>query len=203
MDQVGSWILAIVESSGLFAPMMFIGFHLLRPLFFLPVAFICVSGGILFGLVSGAIYSVIGITLSSILFYRIVKIMPRTVHRLARLRQKLFGEHAQITRGQIILLRLMPFIHFHLLSLCIIEMSKGFKEYFRLSFASNVPLAVVYTSFGQWISTMSPMLMAMIISAFLPFLYFLRKKEIVLKWEDFFQRKTAPPNPMPLKNRLP
>ncbi len=78
MEQLGAYILTFVENGGLFAPILFIGFHLLRPLLFIPVIFICVSGGILFGTLAGTIYSLIGITLSSLLFYYIVPVAPNT-----------------------------------------------------------------------------------------------------------------------------
>src|SRR5690625_5676926 len=59
MEQVGNYLMTYIELGGLFAPVLFISFHLLRPLFFLPVVFICISGGVLFGTVAGAIYSLI------------------------------------------------------------------------------------------------------------------------------------------------
>lgn len=187
MQQLGSTVMLILETSGIFAPLLFIGFHLLRPLFFLPVAFICVSGGIIFGAVTGSVYSIIGVTLSSIMFYKMSQWMPRTIKKLIHLKQKLFGKHAGFSTSQIALLRLVPFIHFHLLSLMIIEMTTGFREYMKTSFYSNIPLAVVYTTVGQWLSTLSPVIMGPLILALLPIIYLLRKKEIVISWNDFFQ----------------
>jgi uncharacterized membrane protein YdjX (TVP38/TMEM64 family) len=188
MEEISAWVLNIVETSGMFAPVLFITFHLLRPILFMPVAFICVSGGILFGMVSGTIYSIIGITLSSLVFYRMITFMPKTFNRLVKMKAKLLGEHRQMSKGQIVLLRLMPFIHFHLLSLCIIEMTKNYKEYFKLSILSNIPLAFLYTSFGEWISKLSPTIMVAVVALFLPLLYLLRQKEIVIKWEVFFNK---------------
>lgn len=187
MQQLGATIMMVLETSGIFAPLLFIGFHLLRPLLFLPVAFICVSGGILFGAVTGSVYSIIGVTLSSLIFYKLSQWMPQTLKKLIKLKQRLFGKHSGFSTGQIALLRLVPFIHFHLLSLMIIEMTTGFRDYMRTSFYSNIPLAVIYTSVGQWLSTLSPVLMGPLILALLPVIYLLRRKEIVIKWDDFFQ----------------
>ncbi|WP_335338781.1 hypothetical protein [Lentibacillus amyloliquefaciens] len=91
MEQFGTYIMVFIETGGLLAPILFISFHLLRPLFFLPVAFICISGGILFGTVAGTLYSLIGITLSSIIFYAIIRWMPRTFKKLVNLKRKLMG----------------------------------------------------------------------------------------------------------------
>nr|WP_308436503.1 VTT domain-containing protein [Virgibacillus salexigens] len=110
MEVFGNYLMAVIETGGLFAPLLFISFHLLRPLFFLPVVFICISGGILFGAVAGTVYSLIGITLSSIIFYMIVNKMPKSVKRFTKLKSRLIGKESVLTTSQIALLRLVPFI---------------------------------------------------------------------------------------------
>lgn len=189
MELVGGYVMMFIEKGGLFAPLLFISFHLLRPLLFLPVIFICISGGILFGAVAGTLYSLVGITLSSIIFYGLIRWMPNTSHKLVNIKQKLVGGQAQITTPQITLLRLIPFIHFHLLSFCLIEVSNGFKEYTKSSLLSTIPFALIYTSIGQWLSDLSPLLLFVLFIALLPFIYLLRKKEMYIKWHDFFQKK--------------
>ncbi|WP_188453450.1 TVP38/TMEM64 family protein [Virgibacillus oceani] len=186
MELFGNYLMTIIETGGLFAPILFISFHLLRPLFFLPVVFICISGGILFGAVAGTVYSIIGITLSSIIFYGIIRFMPKTFNKLVNMKQKIIGKHSQFTTSQIAVLRLVPFIHFHLLSLCLIQISEGFKDYTKSSFLSNIPLAFVYTSIGKWISNLSPLYIFVFLIALLPLIYLLRRKEIIIKWQDFF-----------------
>ncbi|CDQ39366.1 MULTISPECIES: TVP38/TMEM64 family protein [Virgibacillus] len=190
MEVFGNYLMAVIETGGLFAPLLFISFHLLRPLFFLPVVFICISGGILFGAVAGTVYSLIGITLSSIIFYMIVNKMPKSVKRFTKLKSRLIGKESVLTTSQIALLRLVPFIHFHLLSLCLLEISAGFKEYTKSSILSNIPLAFVYTSIGQWISNLTPLYIFVFLILLLPCLYLLRRKEIYIKWQEFFHVST-------------
>jgi len=190
MEQVGNYLMTYIELGGLFAPVLFISFHLLRPLFFLPVVFICISGGVLFGTVAGTIYSLIGITLSSIAFYGIIHWMPKTLEKLLHLKQKLIGQQSSFTTPQIAVLRLVPFIHFHLLSVCLMEISAGFKDYTKSSLLSNIPLAFVYTSIGKWISNLSPLHVVVFLALLLPLIYLLRRKEINIKWQDFFQVST-------------
>ncbi|RKQ29926.1 TVP38/TMEM64 family protein [Oceanobacillus halophilus] len=190
MEYVGNYIMAFIEMGGLLSPLLFICFHLIRPLFFLPVIFICISGGILYGPVAGTIYSIIGITLSSVIFYSLVNRMPKKLERLVQLKQKLLGKHAELNTLQISVLRLVPFIHFHLLSLCLIEISAGFKDYTKTSFISNVPLALIYTSIGGWISNLSPIHIFIFLIGLLPLIYLLRSKEIIIKWREFFQLST-------------
>ena len=115
MELLGSYIFTFVENGGLLAPILFISFHLLRPLFFLPVVFICISGGMLFGALAGMIFSIIGITLSSLLFYIVLQRTPKTFHKLTNVRKRLFGKKMELTASQISMLRLVPFIHFYFL----------------------------------------------------------------------------------------
>ncbi|WP_085991729.1 TVP38/TMEM64 family protein [Oceanobacillus senegalensis] len=190
MEYVGNYIMAFIEMGGLLSPLFFICFHLIRPLFFIPVIFICVSGGILYGPIAGTIYSIVGITLSSVLFYGIIHRMPKKLERLVNLKQKILGKHAEVNTSQVALLRLIPFIHFHLLSLCLIEISAGLKDYTRSSLLSTIPLSIVYTSIGGWLSNLSPFHIVIFLIGLLPFIYLLRSKEIIIKWQDFFQVST-------------
>lgn len=186
MELFGNYIMAFIEMGGYLAPLLFISIHLLRPLFFLPVVFICISGGILFGAVAGTVYSVIGITLSSIVFYGLISRTPKSFKKLVHVKQKIIGKDSEFTTSQIALLRLVPFIHFHLLSICLIEISASFKEYTKSSLFSNVPLAFVYTTIGGWISNLTPFHIFVFLIVLLPFIYLLRRKEISIKWQDFF-----------------
>lgn len=186
MELFGNYVLAFVEMGGLFAPLFFILFHLLRPLFFLPVVFICISGGVLFGPMAGTVYSIIGITLSSMFFYLMIDRMPKSLDRLIRVKQKLLGKHGELNTSQVTLLRLIPFIHFHLLSLCLIEVSSSFKGYMKSSLLSNIPLAAIYTFIGGWLSSLTPLHLFVFLVTLLPLLYILRSKEIIIKWQDFF-----------------
>ncbi|MGP4071330.1 TVP38/TMEM64 family protein [Piscibacillus sp. B03] len=186
MNNALVWAQDTMTSTTYVAPMLFILFHIIRPFLFIPVAFICITGGLLFGLTYGAVYSLIGVTLSSLIFYFFIKSMPKLFNRFHRLREKMFGKHRELTIPQVLLLRVTPFIHFHLVSILLIEMTRNFKEYAKLSILSNVPLAVMYTSFGQWFQTLHFHHVLILMGIILLTFYLLRKKEIVLKWEDFF-----------------
>ncbi|WP_409302087.1 TVP38/TMEM64 family protein [Peribacillus sp. SCS-155] len=179
-------ITAVVSSGSVFAPFFFILFHIFRQFLFVPVAVVCISGGILFGSLLGSIYSVIGLTLSSIVFYMAINKLPKTLKRLMKLKSKLFGNRTLNVR-QITVLRLLPFVHFHLLSLCLMEKSSGIKHYVNQSFLSNLPLAFGYTVFGSYISAFSPTMVAVILATVMILLYVLREKNTIIKWQEFFQ----------------
>ncbi|QGS68995.1 TVP38/TMEM64 family protein [Oceanobacillus sp. 143] len=185
MELFGNYIMAVIETGGYFAPFLFIMIHLLRPLLFLPVVFICISGGILFGPVSGSIYSFIGMTLSCLIFYRLAQWNPKSFEKLIILKQRLLGKYTQLTVSQVTLLRLIPFIHFHLLSLCLIEISENSKAYTKSSILSNIPLAVIYTCIGGWLSNLTPLSIFIFLTVLLLLIYILRRKELIIKWHEF------------------
>ncbi|MFD1018985.1 TVP38/TMEM64 family protein [Thalassobacillus hwangdonensis] len=187
MEQLAVSFMGWMELSGWFAPILFIGLHLLRPLLFLPVVFICISGGVLFGAFAGTVYSVIGITLSSTIFYRVIKMVPGVLKRLYRLKERVIKQKSSLTVKQVAVLRLVPFIHFHLLSLCLIEICVDFKDYVKASFISNLPLAFVYTTVGQWLSKISLPLMVVFLLLLGLLTFMLRKKQYTLTWNEFFQ----------------
>ena len=152
----------------------------------LPVVCLGVSGGIVFGPIAGSVYSIIGITISSVLFYWLIRLKPKQFERLVNLKQKILGRYATLSKGQIATLRLVPFIHFHLLSLCLIEITSGLKDYTKSSLFSSIPLAIIYTSLGGFISNLSPYHIFLFLVALLPLLYLLRTKEMIIKWQEFF-----------------
>lgn len=187
MEFVKNDLLGLIEAGGFFAPILFISIHLIRPLVFVPVMILCISGGLLFGVFAGTIYSVVGMTLSSIAFYSIIQTIPSTLQRFTHLKEKLFGKHFVITTPQVSLLRLIPFIHFQLLSFCLVESSSNFKDYSKSSFFTSIPVSIVYTSIGKSISQLSTIkIMGLFVSLMIA-VYIFRQEKVTIKWHQFFQ----------------
>ncbi|MBN3556380.1 TVP38/TMEM64 family protein [Fictibacillus nanhaiensis] len=184
-----SVFIEVLKFSGIFAPLLFILLQAFRQFFFLPVGLICLTGGILFGAVAGAFYSVIGITLSSVLFYWGMKSMPKLMKKVKKLQKKWIGKRMPFSVGQIAILKMIPFMHFHLLSLCLIEISSNFKEYTKASIISNVPIAILYSSFGSVLFSLSLVTSAAILVGLSVLFYLLRRKEWVMKWSEFFEEE--------------
>lgn len=177
----------MVEMGGMLAPIAFILFHLLRQVLFIPVAIVCIAGGVLFGTVYGTIYSIIGLVLSSLVFYYIIHKMPVTHEKLSKLKKRWFGEYRNVTVSQVAVLRLIPFIHFQLLNFCLIERKRGFKDYVKNTFITNIPLALFYTIFGEFISRFTPTMIVIILFSLSILVYVLREKVTVIKWREFFK----------------
>jgi uncharacterized membrane protein YdjX (TVP38/TMEM64 family) len=190
MNEDLSLLLIMVEAGGIMAPLAFVVFHLLRSFLFIPVSVVVVAGGVLFGTLWGTIYSVIGLMGVSIFFYVFIDKMPKTQERIIKIKNRWFGEYRNLTVGQIAILRLIPFVHYHLLSFCLKQRKPKFKEYMRASLVTNIPIALFFTIFGEYISTFTPSVIGMILIGLTCLVYLLREKQNVIKWRDFFKRKT-------------
>ena len=186
MDYDYTMLLAFIEAGGFWSPLIFVVFHVLRQYIFIPVAVVCMAGGVMFGAVFGTLLSLIGLWLSSVIFYFMIIKMPKLQTKLEKLDERTLKFGGKINVKQASILRLIPFIHFHLLNFYLIGNSKSFADYAKAVFWSNIPLAFFYTVFGHSIAKFSPTMMLIIFSALIVLLFFLREKKVIIKWSQFF-----------------
>jgi uncharacterized membrane protein YdjX (TVP38/TMEM64 family) len=187
MNEDLALLFVLVEAGGVLAPLAFIIFHLVRSFLFIPVSVVVIAGGILFGTLWGTFLTIIGLMGVSIFFYVFIDKMPKTHERLVKVKKRWFGEYRNLTTGQIALLRLIPFVHYHLLNFCLLQRKPGFKEYVKASFVTNVPIAFVYTIFGEYISRFTPSIILIFLLTLTVMVYLLREKQNIIKWRVFFR----------------
>ncbi|MCT8137429.1 TVP38/TMEM64 family protein [Anaerobacillus sp. CMMVII] len=190
IDHLSEAIPVYIEQSGILAPILFILFHLIRPLLFLPVIFVCMVGGYLFGVFYGSIFSVVGLTLMCIIFYFIAKKFPNFLSKFAKMNKKMLKK-GPLTMNQIMVLRIVPFAHFHLLSLYVMEQTSTFKEYAKYSFLGVILPSIIFTSFGQMIIDL-PLFYSIVLLLFLSVVFFgVRRKTVEkqsnIQWKNFFK----------------
>ncbi len=187
-------MLTFVQGTGTLAPVIFIFFHVIRQFIFIPVIMVCMAGGILFGSVLGTLFSMTGLLILSALFYFCIRKMPSTHEKLLKIKNKWFGRYAKMTVGQIAILRLIPFFHYHLLNLCLLERRPDFKGFMKGAFATNLPLAFFYTVFGEFITHFTPTISVIILLALLLLVYILREKMSTVAWNEFFSQENKTKN---------
>lgn len=180
----------VIEQSGWLAPLLFIMLHIFRQLFFIPVLLVCLLGGYLFGIVYGTIYSIFGLTAISFVFYFLAGFFPGLLSKLTRLKEKWFKNYHKLSFMQILVLRLVPFVHFHLVSLYLMEMSSNFKEYAKYSFYASIPPAFIFTAFGHLIHELPLISSVVLIILLLILFHFIGRKETTIKWQEFFTAKS-------------
>ncbi|MET3697320.1 TVP38/TMEM64 family protein [Bacillus oleivorans] len=188
MENAMSLLFTIIETGGMLAPIAFVLFHVLRQFFFIPVPVVCMAGGILFGTTFGTLFSIVGLMISCLLFYMVIEKLPKTYEKLMNIKKKWFGPHSRLTMGQITILRLIPFVHYQLLNVMMIERARSFGKYVIGAFWTNLPLAFFYTVFGEFISGFTPTIVIIILAALSVLFYILREKVVVLKWKEFFPK---------------
>ena len=149
------------------------------------------AGGILFGSFLGTIYSLTGLLFLSAFFYFCIGKLPQTHEKLMGIKYKWFGRFTKMTVGQIAVLRLIPFFHYHLLNICLLERRPDFRGFMKGSFITNLPLAIFYTVFGEFITRFSPGVALVIILSLGALFYVLRERIATVKWEDFFAHSSA------------
>lgn len=182
--------LFVIEQSGWLAPVFFILLHVIRQIFFIPVLFICLLGGYLFGTLAGSLYSIIGLTAVSFVFYWLVYLFPGVRKKVAALKRRMLKDDYRLTLPQMMVMRLMPFVHFHLVSLYLMETTNNVKKYTQQSLIVSIPPAVVYTSFGDMLHEL-PLVGTMVFAIFLAllFLFFRQKRTTSVSWAGFFAEK--------------
>jgi uncharacterized membrane protein YdjX (TVP38/TMEM64 family) len=181
-----SSVLTAIQTTGFFAPLVFILFHIIRQFLLIPVVVVCVTGGVLFGAELGSMYSVIGLTGASLTFYLFSRVFPTIIQRFVKMKAKWLGTYTNLSIGQIIILRMIPFINFSLISLCVLEKAKTFGRYAKLSFLTHIPSALSFTFLGASIQTLSPFFILAILFVLFFLVYFLREKQVLIKWNEFF-----------------
>ncbi len=154
MSELEQAIEQLIKQAGWLGPFLFILLHLLRPFFLLPVAALCMAGGYLFGFLEGSFYSIVGLSLMSAAFYKLVDLFPFVRQRMMNAKRKIAGER-KMTVSQVMILRIMPLVHFHLISLYLMDMTKSYREYMQYSILGVMMPSMVYTAFGQVIEEMA------------------------------------------------
>jgi uncharacterized membrane protein YdjX (TVP38/TMEM64 family) len=112
----------------------------------------------------------------SLFFYAFIDRMPKTQERLVKIKNRWFGEFRNLTVGQITVLRLIPFVHYHLLNFCLMQRKQSFKEYMKASLLTNLPIAFFYTIFGEYISRFTPSLILCFLITLNILVYLLRER---------------------------
>ncbi|GAA4074366.1 TVP38/TMEM64 family protein [Amphibacillus indicireducens] len=187
MEQIEQYIDFLRNTHILIAPVLFIVLHGVRSIFFIPVIAICIAGGMIFGVIPGIILSIIGLLLSSVIFYGLAKKMPFITKRLIKMKAKIKTNDKQLTTGQITILRLIPFIHYHLLSFLIYESTEDFRSYVGASFYTVIPMAVVYTAIGQTVVNFSPIASVAMFASLIILLFLSRKKSDRVSVREFLR----------------
>lgn len=168
------------------APFIFIVLHIIRQIFFIPVHLIILLGGLLFGSIFGSVYSLIGLTLNCVIFYGCYRLFPISFKKVITLKTKWFGYDRNFTTSQIAILRLLPFVHYHIFNIFLVEKNPQFIPFFKKAFITNIPLVICYTIFGELIHDLAWIYIVLLVVIILVASFLLREKKVIIPWKEFF-----------------
>lgn len=187
MEDIEYYVGFLTNTHLMIAPILFILLHGLRSILLIPVIVICIAGGLIFGVIPGIILSIIGLLFSSSLFFYFAEKIPFITKRLSKMKDKIINRDTPITTSQIMILRMFPFINYHLLSFLIYESSEDFRTYMISSFYTIIPMAVVYTSIGQTVTSFPPIVSLGLLVGLVGLLFVVRKKTDNITVEEFLR----------------
>ncbi|WP_294532749.1 TVP38/TMEM64 family protein [uncultured Rhodoblastus sp.] len=144
-------LLAFVEVHGLGAALLFITAYTLVVAFSIPgAAIMTLAGGLLFGAVVGALFSVIGATFgSSILFLAARTALGDLLRRKAGPLVTQMAEGFQRNAfNYLLFLRLVPAFPFWAVNLAAALLGMGFTQFLLATFLGIIPASAVFSSFG-------------------------------------------------------
>lgn len=148
-------IKAYIISFGIFAPVIYIIMFALVPLTLFPDSILAISGGLVFGLIKGYIFTAIGALIGASISFMLARILGRdfvvkfSKNKLQNV-EKIIGNNGFLI---IVLLRLIPLFPFDIISYGAGVSNVKYKEYILATFIGTIPGILVFTNIGaQWVN---------------------------------------------------
>ncbi|MCB9772192.1 MAG: TVP38/TMEM64 family protein [Candidatus Omnitrophica bacterium] len=139
-----------IEGFGIWGPVIYIVFYILRPLIFFPAALLSASAGVIWG-VKGLIYLLIAANLSAVGEFLISRYLARgAVEKLIKGKMGNIDEAIE-RRGfvTVLLIRLIPNLPWDIQNLGLGLTKVKFRDYFWATFIGIVPGSFVLVYFGS------------------------------------------------------
>ena len=146
----------VLQQTGGWAPVLYIGLFVLLPAFFFPVAVLALAGGLLFGLWWGSVYTFIGAVLNCAMMFLLARYVGRSqVQRLEE--QKLspqWQRRLQMADGKegfllLIILRLIPAVPYNLINYTFGLTGISFSSYLLASAIGIIPGTFAFINIGD------------------------------------------------------
>ena len=146
----------VLQQTGSWAPVLYIGLFVLLPAFFFPVAVLALAGGLLFGLWWGSVYTFIGAVLNCAMMFLLARYVGRSqVQRLVE--QKLspqWQRRLQMADGKegfllLIILRLIPAVPYNLINYTFGLTGISFSSYLLASAIGISPGTFAFINIGD------------------------------------------------------
>lgn len=152
LEDIRRW----VQESGRFGPLIYILLFSILPIFFFPVPALALGGGVLFGLVEGTIYTVIGATINSGIMFYMSRYLGRNFFRdfirkkmKPSIQEKFLTKDQRILTGMFFFFRLVPLISYEVINYLSGLTEIKFLPYILSSILGIIPGTLVYLNVGD------------------------------------------------------
>ncbi|MDO6655279.1 TVP38/TMEM64 family protein [Anaerobacillus sp. 1_MG-2023] len=154
-----------ISSFGFYAPLIFLLICIGRPFVLFPTSIISISGGLVFGPLLGTVLAVVGGSTGALLFFSLARklgmnILPKSWKRRGENLEKRLSEKGFL---YVLLLRLVPFLHFDLVSYVCGVSNVNRRKYYLATLLGMLPGAIALNFLGA--SFLSNNLSSVIIAA--------------------------------------
>lgn len=144
-----------ISSFGLLAPLVYLIIVALGPIVFLPMSFLAMLGGILFGLKLGLLLNVIGIALNCYLMFIMTRYSFKSYvenfvnKRLTeKNRQLIFDVGEDKLMLSMLILRFIPIFPYSIINYAFAMTNISLKKYMLAGVLGAIPGKIVYLNFG-------------------------------------------------------
>jgi len=151
----------LIDSYGMYAPIIYIVLYGLASLFFLPGSILTITAGILFGTLYGAIYAVIGASVGATVSFLVSRYFARAyIEDLTKTKLKKLKTYDEKLEkhgfSTILFLRLVPIFPFNGLNFGLGITGVKLKDYFFATLIGIIPGTVAYVYFGDSLAMFDP-----------------------------------------------
>ena len=170
-----------ISSFGFYAPLVFLLICIVRPFVLFPTSILSIAGGLVFGPYLGTLLVVIGGSTGALLFFSVARklglqILPKSWRRRGETLERRLSENGFV---YVLLLRLVPFLHFDLVSYVCGVSSVNRRKYYMATLLGMLPGALALNFLGaSFLSNniVSIMLAAVVLLLLLLISLYIRKK---------------------------
>ncbi|WP_273852177.1 TVP38/TMEM64 family protein [Guptibacillus spartinae] len=139
-----------IASFGFYAPLIFLLICIGRPFVLFPTSILSVSGGLVFGPLLGTFLAVVGGSIGALLFFSVARklglnILPESWKRKGQTLEKRLSEKGFL---YVLLLRLVPFLHFDLVSYVCGVSNVNRRKYYLATLLGMLPGALALNFLG-------------------------------------------------------
>lgn len=139
-----------IASFGFYAPLIFLLICIGRPFVLFPTSILSVSGGLVFGPLLGTFLAVVGGSIGALLFFSVARklglnILPESWKRKGQTLEKRLSEKGFL---YVLLLRLVPFLHFDLVSYVCGVSNVNRRKYYLATILGMLPGALALNFLG-------------------------------------------------------